>query len=374
MSGGTGQPRLDVLVVGAGQAGLAMGYELAQRDLRFQIVDSGAEIGSAWRSRWDSLRLFTSGRYDSLPGLPFPGPPDAYPGKDQVAEYLRSYAAAFSLPVRLNTTATSVSRAADGTFLVTAGADVFEAASVVVATGPFQVPFTPPVAAQLPPDVHQLHSAEYRRPDQLPPGRVLVVGGANSGCQIALELFETRSVDLAVDKRLPAVPQRPLGRDVWWWATRLRLDRVSADSRLGRRLAERDQIVGPGPRQLAKRGITVRPRVDTVAGRGIRFADGSSAEYDAIVWTTGFRLDDSWIDVPDTKDDRGRLRQSRGVTPAPGLYTLGRGWQHTRGSALLGWVGDDAAFLAEQIARRTGGRAVGDDRSRARNRGAPARR
>jgi putative flavoprotein involved in K+ transport len=184
---------------------------------------------------------------------------------------------------------------------------------------------------------------------------VLVVGAANSGCQIALELSATRTVDLSVGKRIPTVPQRPLGRDVWWWASGLRLDRVTADSRLGRRLAGRDQVVGVGPRQLARRhGIGIRPRLDGVAGSRVTFADASSAEYDAVVWATGFSTDDSWIDVPDAADERGRLRQSRGVTPSPGLYTLGRSWQHTRGSALLGWVGNDAAFLAEQIVARTG--------------------
>ena len=148
---------------------------------------------------------------------------------------------------------------------------------MVVATGPFQLPFTPPVAAELPPDVHQLHSADYRRPEQLPPGRVLVVGAANSGCQIALELSATRTRGpVGRHSASPTVPQRPLGRDVWWWASGLRLDRVTADSRLGRRLAGRDQIVGAGPRQLARRhGITLRPRVDAVAGRDVIFADGA---------------------------------------------------------------------------------------------------
>jgi putative flavoprotein involved in K+ transport len=183
---------------------------------------------------------------------------------------------------------------------------------------------------------------------------VLVVGAANSGCQIALELAATRTVDLAVGTRIPALPQRPLGRDIWWWGSALRLDRVAVESRLGRRLAARDQIVGPGPRQLARRhGITVRPRVAAVSGTSIRFADDTVARYDAVVWATGFTTDDSWVDVPDATDERGRLRQERGVTPSPGLYTLGRIWQHTRGSALLGWVGADAAFLAEQITART---------------------
>jgi putative flavoprotein involved in K+ transport len=126
------------------------------------------------------------------------------------------------------------------------------------------------------------------------------------------------------------------------------------ESRLGRRLATRDQIVGLGPRQLSRRhGITLRGRVDAVSGSSIRFADGSQAEYDAVVWATGFSGDDSWVDVPDATDGRGRLRQTRGVTPSPGLYTLGRVWQHTRGSALLGWVGDDAAYLADRVAART---------------------
>jgi putative flavoprotein involved in K+ transport len=353
MTAGSFGTQLDVLVIGGGQAGLAMGYQLAQRDLRFLIVDSGPEIGHVWRSRWDSLRLFTSGRYANLPGLPFPAAADTHPGKNEVADYLRAYATAFELPVRLNTTVTSMTRAGGGGYLVKAGVDELEAAQVVVATGPFQAPFTPPVAADLAPDVQQLHSADYRRPEQLAPGRVLVVGAANSGCQIALELSATRTVELSAGKRIPTVPQRPLGRDVWWWASGLRLDRVTADSRLGRRLSGRDQIIGVGPRQLARRhGITLRPRLEAVTGRRVTFADATHAEYDAVVWATGSTTNDSWIDVPDATDERGRLRQSRGITPSPGLYTLGRSWQHTRGSALLGWVGDDAAFLAEQIAAR----------------------
>ncbi|WP_138760716.1 flavin-containing monooxygenase [Modestobacter altitudinis] len=353
MTTGPASPHLDVLVIGGGQAGLAMGYHLAQTGLQFQIVDSNSEIGGAWRTRWDSLRLFTSGRYDDLPGLPFPADADAYPVKDEVADYLRTYAAKFALPVRLDTTVTSLVRAGDGTYLVKAGADAVEADQVVVATGPFQVPFTPSAAAQLAADVHQLHSADYRRPDALPPGRVLVVGAANSGCQIALELSGTHPVDLAVGKRIPTVPQRPLGRDVWRWASALRLDRVTAESRLGRRLAGRDQIVGIGPGALSKRhGITLRPRVAAVDGPSICFADGTRAAYDVVVWATGFTRDDSWIDVPDATDGQGRLRQSRGITPSPGLYTLGRTWQHTRGSALLGWVGNDAAYLARTITPR----------------------
>jgi putative flavoprotein involved in K+ transport len=349
MNPGSAVPPLDVLVIGGGQAGLAMGYQLTERERFFEIVDAGPALGHVWRSRWDSLRLFTSTRYNNLPGLPFPAISDPYPGKDQVAEYLNAYAAKFELPVRLNTTVTSLTRT-NGVYVAKAGEEALHARQVVIATGPFHVPFTPPIAAQLDPNVHQIHSVDYRHPDALPRGRVLVVGAANSGCQIALELSATRDVELSVGRRIPTIPQRPLGRDIWSWATRLRLDRVTADSRLGRRLAGRDQIIGAGPRQLARRhGVRLRKRVTQASGRTMTFADGGASNFDTVVWATGFTMDNSWIDVPGVTDDRGQIRQARGITPSPGLYTLGLTWQHTRGSALIGWVGNDAAFLAEQI-------------------------
>jgi putative flavoprotein involved in K+ transport len=352
MNSGSAATPPDVLVIGGGQAGLAMGYHLIQHGLSFEIVDAGAEIGATWRSRWDSLQLFTSGRYDNLPGLPFPAAPGTYPGKDDVADYLQAYAATFELPVRLNTKVTSLARG-DGGYVAQAGGDMLEAGHVVVATGPFQVPLIPSIADALDPSVHQVHSARYRHPQTVPPGKVLVVGAANSGCQIAQELAGTHRVELSAGQRIPAMPQRPLGRDIWTWATALRLDKVTADSRLGERLAGRDQVIGPGPRRLARRhGIRSRPRAVSAAGRTVTFADGSAAEYDAVVWATGFAADHSWIDIAEAKDDQGRILHKRGVTNSPGLYMLGLTWQHTRGSALLGWVGSDAAFLAAQIARR----------------------
>jgi putative flavoprotein involved in K+ transport len=351
MTAGPAGSLWDVLVIGGGQAGLAMGYHLAQSGRSFQIADAGAQIGETWRSRWDSLQLFTSGRYDNLPGLPFPAAPDTYPGKDDVANYLQAYAAKFKLPVRLNTQVTSLTRSDSG-YVAKAGGEALEARQVVVATGPFHVPFTPPIAEGLDPGVHQIHSARYQHPQTIPPGKVLVVGAANSGCQIAQELSATHSVELSAGQRIPAIPQRPLGRDIWTWATALRLDKVTADSRLGKRLAGRDQVIGPGPRQLARHhAIRTRPRATSAAGRTVTFADGTATQYDVVVWATGFRTSHSWIDIPDVTDDQGRILHRRGVTPSPGLYLLGLTWQHTRGSALLGWVGADAAFLAGQITR-----------------------
>ena len=170
------RPALDVLVIGGGQAGLAMGYHLAQHGRRFEIVDAAPEIGHAWRSRWDSLRLFTSGRYDNLPGLPFPAAPDGYPGKEDVADYLKSYAAEFRLPVRLNTEVTSLTRT-DGVYIAETGGHPIPARQVVLATGPFQVPYIPPVSAQLHPEV-QLQGRQLRQPrrdPRVPPPRVVDV-------------------------------------------------------------------------------------------------------------------------------------------------------------------------------------------------------
>jgi putative flavoprotein involved in K+ transport len=340
----------EVLVIGAGQAGLVMGYQLAQRGLSFQIVDAGAQVGAAWRRRWDSLRLFTAAQYDNLPGMAFPAASDTYPGKDDVADFLRAYTDEFELPVRLNTKVSSLTKSQDG-YVASADDERFEAKHVVVATGPFQVPFVPPIASDFDPDVTQVHSADYRNPEDLAPGRVLVVGAANSGCQIALELSATRAVELSAGERIPTIPQRPLGRDVWWWGTTLGLTRVTVDSRLGKRLAGRDQVIGGGLRELRRRGVAVRPRAASATGRTVTFADGACADYDVVVWATGFEVDHSWIDVAGVaRDERGQVLHERGVTSSPGLHVLGLTWQHTRTSALLGWVGEDAAFLAEHIA------------------------
>src|SRR5215204_3399412 len=189
--------RFDVVVIGAGQAGLAIGYFLARAGRRFLIVDGADSMAAAWRSRWDSLTLFTPRRYDSLPGLAFPGDPDGYPTRDEVIAYLERYAAAFELPFELKSAVQSLD-ADGGRFVVALEDRQIEADQVVVATGPFQLPRTPALAEQLAPDVFQTHSTGYRRPSGVPEGTVLVVGGGNTGFQIAQELAATHAVYLAV--------------------------------------------------------------------------------------------------------------------------------------------------------------------------------
>jgi len=345
--GGRGDA-LDVLVIGAGQAGLAIAYHLRRAGLRFLVVDGATELGASWRDRWDSLTLFTPAQYDALPGLAFPAPAHTYPTKDQVADYLRSYAATYELPVLLGTRVTALRRAGDR-FAAHTTQGVLQARQVVVATGPFQAPVVPAYGAAIDGSVTQLHSAAYRNPTDIPAGPVVVVGAGNSGRQIALELAATHDVTLAVGTRSVQLPQRLLGRDLFWWLTALGVIDKTGSSLLAKRMRARgDLVIGSRLHELAGAGVTVRPRMTAASADTVTFADSTVLRASSIVWATGFRSDYSWIEVPAVVVD-GRVEHTRGITPEPGLSFIGLPWQHTRGSALLGFVKDDAAWLAEQI-------------------------
>ena len=345
---------LDVVVVGGSQAGLAMAWHLQRQGLDFVVLEAGPEVGHIWRSRWDSLKLFTPAQYDALPGMAFPAPADTYPTKDPVADYLQAYAAAFDLPVRLNARVTRLSKTDDGFEVRTADQESYRARQVVVATGPFQIPFVPPPGTKLDASVTQVHSADYRNPQALPDGPVLVVGGGNSGFQIAEELAATRTVDLSIATRYPMLPQRLAGRDLFWWLTRLGLLRVTVGSRPGRRMSRRDFVIGTNRKRLERAGVRFRPRLVDADGRTVRFADHRLLEdVGVVVWATGYRPDYGWIQIPGVVRE-GQVVHRRGVTEVPGLFFLGLSWQHTRGSALLGFVNDDAAYLADRIATGLG--------------------
>jgi putative flavoprotein involved in K+ transport len=352
--------RYQVIVVGAGQAGLSVAYHLARNDQDFLVLDAGDSIGDSWRSRWDSLRLFTPARYSGLPGLPFPAAPYHLPTKDEVADYLEAYVERFELPVRLGTRVKALRR--DGPLFALETQDRrYEAESVVVATGAFGRPRVPSFAGSLARSIVQLHSSAYRNPAQLPEGDVLVVGAGNSGAQIAIELAESRPVWLS-GRDVGRIPRRLLGRDVydWLWPTVMR---PTTDSWLGRRIRERrfaaaDPLVGIAARELAL------PRLERV-GRtvGVRdgrplLDDGRAPDVRAVVWCTGFRPDFRWIELP-VFDRDGYPRHRQGVVAAaPGLYFVGLRFLSRLNSSLIGGVGADAARVVGDITRRAAREAV----------------
>jgi putative flavoprotein involved in K+ transport len=344
---------LDVVVIGAGQAGLAMAWFLARRGVRYLLVDSNPEVGTAWRSRWESLRLFSPAQYDGLPGSDFPAAADTYPGKDEVADFLASYAERNAFPILTSTAVTRVIRQAAG-FAVHTTQGTIAARQVVVATGAFQQPYIPALSRSFA-GVPQQHSAAYRCPADLPPGRVLVVGAANSGLQIAEDLLTSHAVTVAIGASPPSVPQRIAGRDIFWWLTRLGLMNKGPDSLLAKPMRARGELViGTSRRALASAGVDFRSRLAAASGRRARFADGTAIQPDAVIWATGYRPDYTWIDIPAVTGPDGRPRHDHGRSrAAAGLWFLGLPWQRRRGSSLLGFVQHDAAHLDTQIFSHT---------------------
>jgi len=344
----------DTIVVGAGQAGLAAGYYLRKAGLRFLLVDAAREIGASWERRWDTLRLFTPARYNGLPGLPFPGERYALPGKDAVAAYLKEYAHHFDLPVRLGVAVRSLRRDAGRFVLTTSDGAAISAASVIVATGANQRPYIPAFAASLAPHIVQVHSDDYRRPAQLPAGPVLVVGAGNSGAQIALELADAGRQAILSGRDTGSMPRRLLGRDIydWLWPT---IMRPSVDTPLGRRLMQGrlfrgDPLIGIPAQSFERPGLSRTGRTLSVKD-GFPVMDDGQVLRDvaAVVWCTGFRPDFSWIELPVLGLDGYPLHRRGIAHGVPGLAFVGMRYQHRMGSALLGGVGEDAAFVAEAI-------------------------
>jgi putative flavoprotein involved in K+ transport len=312
------------------------------------ILDANRRVGDSWRNRWDSLRLFTPARYSGLPGMSFPDSPGHFPDKDQVADYLERYVERFELPVRSDSRVTTL-RADGPEFVIQTSYGTYRARNVVVATGPFQRPRVPAMAEQLAPEIHQLHSHEYRSPFDLPEGDVLVVGTGNSGAQIALELSRSRKVTLA-GRDLGRLPRRILGLDVFQWLWPL-FRQLNLGTWLGRRLRDRtkatDPLIGITRRDFESHGVRRVGRVTDVRD-GLPCVSGVPINAQVILWATGFALDFSWIELPSIERN-GAPFQRRGVTDTPGLYFVGLTFLYRKSSALLGGVGADAEFIASHI-------------------------
>jgi putative flavoprotein involved in K+ transport len=347
--------RVETVIVGGGQAGLAVGYHLARRDRPLLIVDADQRAGDAWRRRWDSLRLFTPARYSGLPGWAFPASPFAFPTRDEVADYLGAYAARFDLPVRNGVRVDRLTRNG-GRFLVAAGDRRWEADQVVVASGAYQRPRVPAFAAELDPAIVQLDTTRYRNPSQLRPGGVLVVGAGNSGAEIAHEVAGAHPTWLSGPDtgRIPVRPgsrwDRLLTPPFWWFASRV----LTVDTAVGRKVRPKALVTTAPlervrPKELAAAGVERVPRTVGVRDGLPVLEDGRVMEVTNLIWCTGSRPDFGWIDLP-VFDQDGLPRHDRGmVASQPGLYFIGLWFLSGFTSSLLGGVGRDAERIADQI-------------------------
>jgi putative flavoprotein involved in K+ transport len=345
----------EVIVIGGGQAGLSVGHHLKKRGVRFLILDGSARIGDPWRKRWDSLRLFTPARFASLDGLAFPAPPDSFPTKDEMADYLESYAAHFELPVLNGVRVQRLSRS-DGHYRIEAGSRIFRAEQVIVAMSNYQRPNVPAFAKELDAEIVQLHSMHYKAPSQLQPGPVLLVGAGNSGSELAMELVKSRQVYMA-GRSTGEVPFRVgglLGRLI---LVRLVLRGLfhrilTIRTPIGRRLRPK-LLVGGGPlirvkaRDMAAAGVERTPRVAGVQNGQPVLEDGRALHVKNVIWCTGYETGFSWIDLP-ILDERAVPRHQAGVVPdAPGLYFVGLHFLFSLSSGMIHGVGRDAERIAK---------------------------
>lgn len=358
----------ETVVVGGGQAGLAIGYHLARRGSSFVILDAHERVGDAWRLRWDSLRLFTPARRDGLPGMPFPAPKSSFPTKDEMADYLESYAKRFDLPIRTGVRVDGVGRCGRR-FVVAAGEERFEAGNVVIASGAFQTPRTPDFAAELDPRIMQLHSDDYRNASQLRSGPVLVVGPGNSGADVALDLAGDREVWLSGEHpgHLPINTGGLSGRLMfpllWQFWTHV----LNVGTPIGRK-AKPKVLTGPEPlirvkpNHLDAAGVKRAPRTTGARGGLPLLEDGSVLEVPNVIWATGYQTAFDWIDLPGVNGDAPEVATDRGIVASePGLYFVGRPFLYAFNSHTIGGVGRDAAHIVEHIAGRPTASALTDE-------------
>jgi putative flavoprotein involved in K+ transport len=359
----------EVIIIGAGQAGLATAYYLTQLGIKPLLLEAHDRVGDNWRKRWDSLQLFSPVRYSSLPGWGFALPAMALPTKDEVGDYMEAYAQRFGLQVRTGVRVQALTYEM-GTYKVLLGEERLQARQVVVTTGAFGTPYVPVFAGDADAGLFQMHVSQYKNPGQLPAGPVLVVGTGASGSQIAAELAREaqapapsgaatagrRKVYLS-GPETGHLPRRFLGKDIYWWLYATGAMAIKRHSWLGRRMARDtggDFLIGKRLRDIVKEAGLLRRGLLSgfEAGKPV-FADGQAADdIGSILWATGYRNDYSWIKLP-ILDAAGQPRQLRGVVEgAAGLYFVGLRFMHRIDSSNMGGMGRDAEYVAQQIAKR----------------------
>jgi putative flavoprotein involved in K+ transport len=351
--------RIDIVVIGGGQAGLAAGYYLAKQRRDFVILDAHEQAGDSWRNRWDSLGLFTPTSFNQFPGMPFPRSNNRFPTKNEMADYLESYVAHFHLPIRLKTSASELARDGDS-YLITTGTGHLKANQVIVATGAYPTPRVPTFASRLDPAINQLHSIAYRNPSQLRDGAVLVAGAGNSGVEIALDLASRHSVWLAGRETgfIPAT-YGMFSFELGLLLFRALVRHLTVDTAPGRWVVQRARefshghpVVGVTSEDLHQAGIQRVPRVAGVRSGQPILEDGRVLDVPNVIWATGFVRDYRWIKLP-AFDAKGDPIHHRGVVLGePGLYFVGLPYQGSLLSGLVAGTGADAKYIVKQLCSR----------------------
>lgn len=341
----------DTIVIGAGQAGLSTGYYLKQSNQSFIVIDKGSEVGESWKERYDSLVLFTPRIYSSLPGMSFEGGEQGLPTKDEVVTYLKKYVDRFKIPIHFNTEVVNVTKM-NGNFLLKTKRDEYQAKNIVIATGPFQIPSIPPFSRDLSNNINQLHSSQYKNPDQLADGNVLVIGGGNSGAQIAVELSEERETYLACSRKLKYLPLSVGRKSIFWWFDKLGILKANNTSLLGKLLQHKgDPIFGFGLKKAINNNkVSIKKRVTGGQKNKVLFEDSTTLKVSNIIWATGFKTAFPWLKIDGILNNKeGKVVHHRGVSKINGLYFIGLPWQYRRGSALIQGVGFDAEYIVRKI-------------------------
>jgi putative flavoprotein involved in K+ transport len=334
------------IVIGAGQAGLAAGRELAARGADFVIMDERDAVGGSWPSYYDSLVLFSPARYSSLPDLAMPGEPSRYPSRDDVVAYLRNYAANFTLPVTTGARVTSVGYKDARYHVITSSGDVRTANGLVVATGAFGTPAMPTLPDQSLFGGTVLHSASYRNPEPFIDKSIVVVGAGNSAVQIAAELANHANVTLATRSRVRLLPQRILSRDLHWWFDKLHLNGTNLFSDHG------VPVIDDGTYRsaLRRKAPLRRAMFKRFTSSGVLWDDDSRQPVDAVIFATGFRPSLDFLNESGALDNNGLPPHRRGVsTVLPNLGYVGLSGQNGFASATLRGVGPDAKSIMASI-------------------------
>jgi putative flavoprotein involved in K+ transport len=341
----------DTVIIGGGQAGLSTGYFLKKKNVNFIILDENEKIGHPWRKRWDSLMLFTHAQKDGLPGMPFPAPKGFYPNKDQMADYLQSYARKFSLPVQSSVRVNHLLCRNNNYEIDTSSGKIFSG-RVVIATGTNPYPRIPAISSNLSPEIFQIHSSLYKNPETLPVGDVLVVGAATSGIEIALEVSKTHKTYISGNPtfHIPDGVMKYGGLFFWWFMSNIITIRTPIGKKVKKKIFNGGSpLIRVSADDLDKAGIKRFPRLTGDKDGFPRFADGSVLKVSAIVWATGYRPDFSWIE-PDIADASGWPMNYRGISPvSKGLYFIGMPFQYSLTSGLVGGVGRDARYISKRI-------------------------